>query len=300
MKPAPLTDYISKEELAVLMRPSNARGWWVVAANWAIIAGAFALAIAWPNPLTIVLAVLLIAGRQLGLGIIVHDCAHHALFASRTLNERVGQWLAGNPKNTSLAKYRSYHLKHHRFAGTPQDPDIIFVHAYPITRDSLKRKFARDLTGRTGFRDLMRELRQFRFAAQWPWLAFHVGLFTALTLAGGWWAYGLWWVAQLFVYPAIVRLRQIGEHGVAAERSDLDPRRNTSTTVARWWERLFVAPNHVHYHLEHHLAAGVPPYRLAAMHRLLVSRGYYDGYTCLSNGYADVIRRAVKPMPAVA
>jgi hypothetical protein len=33
--------------------------------------------------------------------------------------------------------------------------------------------------------------------------------------------------------PAIVRLRQIGEHGVAAERSDLDPRRNTSTTVAR-------------------------------------------------------------------
>ncbi|MFL0415058.1 fatty acid desaturase family protein [uncultured Sphingomonas sp.] len=300
MKPAPLTDYISKEELAVLMRPSNARGWWVVAANWAIIAGAFALAIAWPNPLTIVLAVLLIAGRQLGLGIIVHDCAHHALFASRTLNERVGQWLAGNPMNTSLAKYRSYHLKHHRFAGTPQDPDIIFVHAYPITRDSLKRKFARDLTGRTGFRDLMRELRQFRFAAQWPWLAFHVGLFTALTLAGGWWAYGLWWVAQLFVYPAIVRLRQIGEHGVAAERSDLDPRRNTSTTVARWWERLFVAPNHVHYHLEHHLAAGVPPYRLAAMHRLLVSRGYYDGYTCVSNGYADVIRRAVKPMPAVA
>jgi fatty acid desaturase len=300
MKPAPLTDYISKEELAVLMRPSNARGWWVVGANWAIIAGAFALAIAWSNPLTIVLAVLLIAGRQLGLGIIVHDCAHHALFASRTLNERVGQWLAGNPMNTSLAKYRSYHLKHHRFAGTPQDPDIVFVHAYPITRDSLKRKFARDLTGRTGFRDLMRELRQFRFAAQWPWLAFHVGLFTVLTLAGGWWAYGLWWVAQLFVYPAIVRLRQIGEHGVAEERGDLDPRRNTSTTVARWWERLFVAPNHVHYHLEHHLAAGVPPYRLAAMHRLLVSRGYYDGYTCVSNGYADVIRRAVKPMPAVA
>lgn len=295
-----VSDYLSSEELVALTQRSDARAWWAFAMNWGLIAAAFGMAIAWPNPLTIVLAVLLIAGRQLGLGIIVHDCAHHALFASRTLNERVGQWLAGNPMNTSLAKYRSYHLKHHRFAGTPQDPDIIFVHAYPITRDSLKRKFARDLTGRTGFRDLMRELRQFRFAAQWPWLAFHVGLFTALTLAGGWWAYGLWWVAQLFVYPAIVRLRQIGEHGVAAERSDLDPRRNTSTTVARWWERLFVAPNHVHYHLEHHLAAGVPPYRLAAMHRLLVSRGYYDGYTCVSNGYADVIRRAVKPMPAVA
>ena len=300
MKPAPLTDYLSKEELATLMRPSNLRGWWVVAVNWTIIAGAFAIAIAWPNPLTIVLAVLLIAGRQLGLGIIVHDCAHHALFASRTLNERIGQWFAGNPMNTSLAKYRSYHLKHHRFAGTPQDPDIGFVRAYPITRDSLRRKFARDLTGRTGMRDLARELRNFRIGAQWSWLAFHAGLVTVLTLAGGWWAYALWWVALLFVYPAIVRLRQIGEHGVAEERGDLDPRRNTSTTVARWWERLFVAPNHVHFHLEHHLAAGVPPYRLGTMHRLLVKRGYYDGFSCVSRGYADVIRRAVAPLAAVA
>jgi fatty acid desaturase len=298
MKPAPITDFLSKEELAALMRPSNARGAWTVAVNWAIIAGAFALAIAWPHPLTIVLAVLLIAGRQLGLGIVVHDCAHHALFASRTLNERVGQWLAGYPMNNSLAAYRSYHLKHHRYAGTPEDPDIGFVHAYPVTRASLRRKFLRDFTGRTGARDLLRELRQFRLARQWPWLAFHAGLFAVLAMAGGWWAYALWWVAQLFVYPAIVRLRQIGEHGVAEERGDLDPRRNTSTTVARWWEKLFVAPNHVHFHLEHHLAAGVPPYRLGAMHRLLVKRGYYDGFTCISRGYADVIRRAVRPLPA--
>lgn len=300
MKPAPLTDYVSKEELAALMRPSNLRGAWIVAANWAIIAGAFALVIAWPNPLTIVLAVLLIAGRQLGLGIIVHDTAHHALFASRQTNERVGQWLAGHPMNTSLAKYRNYHLKHHRFAGTPQDPDIGFVRAYPIPGESLRRKFARDLTGRTGVRDLMRELRNLDLRAQWPWVAFHVGLFAVLALAGGWWAYGLWWVALLFVYPAIVRLRQIGEHGVAEERGDLDPRRNTSTTVAHWWERLFVAPNHVHYHLEHHLAAGVPPYRLGEMHRLLVARGYYDGFSCISRGYADVIRRAVREPVALA
>lgn len=296
MKPAAFTDFVSKDELAALMRPSDARGWWVVAVNWGIIAGAFALAIAWPNPLTIVLGVLLIAARQLGLGIIVHDCAHHALFATRRTNERVGQWLAGHPMNQSVAKYRSYHLKHHRFAGTPQDPDIGFVTAYPVTRASLRRKFVRDVTGRTGVRDLIATVRRFDPATQWPWLAFHAGLFAVLAMAGGWWAYGLWWAAQLFLYPAIVRLRQIGEHGVAEARGDLDPRRNTSTTVARWWERLFVAPNHVHYHLEHHLAAGVPPYRLAAMHRLLASRGFYDGYSCISRGYVDVIRRAVQPL----
>ena len=294
MTRARFTDVLSKDELAQLTRTSNAWAWWTIAVNWGLIAGAFALAIAWPNPLTIVLAVLVIAGRQLGLGIIVHDCAHHALFTGRRLNEGVGQALAGVPMMTSLAKYRSYHLKHHRYAGTPDDPDIVFVKNFPVARDSLRRKFLRDLTGRTGLRDQAMALRKFSLAEHWPWVAFHVTLFGVLALAGGWWAYALWWVALLFVYPAIVRLRQIGEHGVASDRSEIDPRLNTSTTLAHWWEKLFVAPNNVHYHLEHHMAAGVPPYRLRTMHRMLRARGFYDGYACVATGYGDVLRRAVR------
>ena len=59
-----------------------------------------ALAIAWPNPLTIVLAVLVIAARQLGLGIIVHDCAHHALFEGRVLNDRIRRKGSGDSEAT--------------------------------------------------------------------------------------------------------------------------------------------------------------------------------------------------------
>lgn len=286
------SDFLSKEELVALMKRSDARAWWIILFNWGLIGGAFAMAIAWP--ILFPLAVLVIAGRQLGLGIIVHDCAHHALFRERRMNEIAGQWLAGVPVNTSLAAYRTYHLQHHRFAGTPNDPDLIFVANYPIDRASLRRKFLRDLTGRTGVRDLMRSLSRFSFADQWPWLAFHAALFAVLALAGGWWAYGLWWIALLFVYPAIVRLRQIGEHGVVPDRGTADARMNTATTLTRWWERLFIAPNHVSYHVEHHLAAGVPPYRLPEMHRLLRARGYFDGFDCISRGYADVIRRATR------
>lgn len=289
-----VTDYLSKDELAALMRRSDVRAWWTVAMNWAIIAGAFALAIAWPNPLTIVLAVLLIAARQLGLGILVHDCAHHALFRDRRTNERVGQWLAGTPLDISLAAYRTYHLAHHRHAGTPDDPDLGFVRSYPVTRATLRRKLWRDISGQTGVRDLMRSFGRFRLKRQWPWLAFHAALFTVLALSGGWWAYALWWVALLFVYPVIVRLRQIGEHGVVPDRGDADPRNNTATTLVRWWERLFIAPNHVNYHVEHHLTAGIPPYRLPRMHRLLRARGFYDGHDSLSHGYIDVMRRATR------
>jgi fatty acid desaturase len=62
---------------------------------------------------------------------------------------------------------------------------------------------------------------------------------------------------------------------------------HTRTTLPRWWERLTLAPNHVNYHLEHHLLPTVPPYRLPALHRLLRERGFYrcaeiiDGYSAV-------------------
>ena len=34
--------------------------------------------------------------------------------------------------------------------------------------------------------------------------------------------------------------------------------------------------------------------RLAAMHRLLKARGFYDGHDCVRQGYVDVLRRAVR------
>lgn len=287
-------DYLTTDEIRELQETSNWSGLFTLAWNWALIFGAFAIAIIWTNPLTIVLGVVIIGGRQLGLGIINHDCAHNTLFSNRRLNEIIGHWLAGAPINTSLKAYRDYHLKHHRYAGTPNDPDIGFVHAYPVPIESLKRKFARDLTGRTGFRDTLRKLKAFKLSKNYPWLSFHLALFALLFVVGAPWAYTMWWAAEIFVYPAIVRLRQIGEHGTAINRSSLDPRDNTGTTVAPWWQRVLIAPNDVNYHLEHHMMAGVPPYRLKQAHQLLKERGCYDNHDCISYGYGDVLRRAVR------
>jgi len=287
-----VSDYLSREELFALNRRSDLLAWWAFAVNWGLIGGAFALAVGWPNPLTLVVAVLVIGGRQLGLGILVHDCAHHALFRGQRMNEVVGQWLAGWPMNISLSAYRTYHLAHHRHAGTPRDPDLGFVAAYPIAPSSLRRKLWRDVSGQTGLRDLRMALTRFRFAQQWPWIAFHLALAGLLAALGAWWAYALWWAATLFVYPAIMRLRQIGEHGVVVDRCQIDPRLNTATTLVTWWERLMIAPNHVNWHLEHHVAGGVPPYRLKRMHRLLMARGFYDGFDAPSRGYREVVRRA--------
>lgn len=287
-----MSDVLSKDELKEFSTPSDIRALGIVLMTWGMIAGAFALAILWPNPLTILAAILVIGGRQLGLGVINHDCAHHAFFSNKAVNEFVGHWVAGAAINTSVHAYRAYHLKHHKYAGTAEDPDKWMVKDYPITPERLKRKLMRDITGRTGFRDTMKQIRAFSFEKNTPWFVFHVFLLGALTAIGAPWAYLIWWAANLTVYPTIVRIRQIGEHGVALDRDSLDARENTGTTLISWWERLLIGPNYVNFHLEHHHFAAVPGYNLPKLHALLKSRGYYDGYDCIANGYLDVLRRA--------
>ena len=289
-----LSDCLTREELRDLSRVTNWQGALMLGGDIALLAAAFALAIAWPNPLTIFAAILLIAGRQLSFAIVMHDCAHNALFRTKWMNALAGNWIGGAAVDVPLALYRDYHLDHHKHAGTDKDPDQGLVKAYPVTRDSLRRKFGRDLTGRTALKELTAAWRRPDWRAKTPHLIFHAVLVGALTLAGAPWAWALWWAARIFVYPALMRLRNIGEHGVATDRYDTEPRLNTHTTVARWFERLLVAPNNVNYHLEHHMFAAVPPYNLPRLHRLLARRGYYAGYACVSEGYPAMLGKAVR------
>ena len=274
---------------------SDGRAAWTTAFNLGVIAIAFALPALWLNPLTLLLAVLLLGGRQLGLAVLYHECAHRSFFESRRLNDALGHWLFGGLLNSSLTRYRNYHLKHHRLAGTAEDPDLALASAYPATRASMRRKLFRDCTGQTGFKDVKRQFGNLGWRRNAPFLASHAALLGALALAGVPWAYPLWWVAYLFVYQVVVRIRFISEHGVAADRLSRDPRDNTCTTLIGWWERLLIGPNFVNFHLEHHLHAGVPCYRLRAFHRLLTTRGYFAPARSVSRGYAEVLRRAVQP-----
>ena len=59
-------DAFTPEELDSLREVEAWRGWVTVLLNWAMIAGLFALVALWPNPLTIVVALIGLGGRQLG------------------------------------------------------------------------------------------------------------------------------------------------------------------------------------------------------------------------------------------
>ncbi len=115
----------------------------------------------------------------------------------------------------------------------------------------------------------------------------------ALSLAlYGWTPFLLWLVALATTFQLALRIRNIAEHACTATGPG-DPFSHARTTHASLTERALLAPYWVNYHAEHHLFMGVPCYRLAHVHDLLVQRGHADRMI-LADGYAEVMRQVVR------
>lgn len=286
--------YLSREERAYFREPSDRVAVTQVLINYVIIAGAFAMFGLWPNPVTFVVSAALLGGRFVGLGILNHDAAHNALFATRRLNRVVARWLFAGPTLIDHDTYRKGHLSHHRHAGTIEDPDIPFVRSYPVESESMRRKVGRDLTGRTGLRDALYLTGMTVRHGRWRAGAAHAAMFGALYAFGIPWAYPMWWVGLIFCAPIFLRLRVMGEHGNVPNLLSQDVRDHARTTRAGWLARLFIAPNYVNYHCEHHFFANVPGYKLPELHETLCARGFYDEHPgALASGYLEVFQACI-------
>jgi fatty acid desaturase len=210
----------------------------------------------------------------------------------------VGQWLCAYPIWADASIYRPYHLQHHAHTGTERDPDLGLVAPFPITRGSLRRKLWRDLSGRTGLKFARAAFK--RSVQRWGEprgrtatigvLVTNGILLGALAALGHAWLYLLWVGAWLTTYTLVTRIRSIAEHALTPDAAD--PLGNTRTTLARPWERLFIAPHCVGYHLEHHLLMTVPHYNLPRMHALLRERGALQRACIETGGYRTILRRA--------
>lgn len=311
-------DVFAPEEIRRLAEPSDARGLAILAGNWALVAAAFALYAAAPSVWTALAATVLIAGRQLGLSALMHECAHKSLFKTKWMNDALGQWLCAYPVYVDTLRYRAEHLLHHKYAQTERDPDLWLTEPFPTTRRGLLRKFARDFSGVAGLRRVLgltlinvgylepgpnglskADRSGMSFAEKaaaaarglWRPALFHALFLAALWTAGHPELFLLWWAAYLTVYSFFLRVRAIAEHAVVPDRAD--PWRNTRTTRAGPLGRLLLAPNRVNYHLEHHLIPNVPCWRLPEMHAMLRERGALERSGALvARSYAEVLRLA--------
>jgi fatty acid desaturase len=297
-------DFLSEEELVELRTRRAWKSIALIAHAWTLIFSAIAVVSIWPNPLTYLFAVAIIGSRQLGLAILMHDGAHGALANGARLNLTLSQWFCAYPVFAETQAYRRYHLQHHAHTQQANDPDLVLSAPFPITNLSYRRKFWRDISGQTGFAQRKAQLLNALGDRSWPlWCrAAHFWeklgpqcvanaiLLAALALAGVWWAYPLLWLVPLLTWMMVIsRIRNIAEHAVVPDNDD--PLRNTRTTEAGFWERVFVAPYFVNYHLEHHLLFYVPCYNLPQVHRILM-RAPQAKRMEVQPSYAAVLRLA--------
>jgi fatty acid desaturase len=307
------TSCFTPQEMAIVRARSDVMGLFCVAHAWFVIAAAMTVYAIWPNPLTFIAAVLVIGSRQLGLAILMHDAAHGVLTRTRWLNEWVSQWLCAYPVGADTISYRHYHLKHHRSTQQPDDPDLGLSAPFPITRASYRRKFIRDITGQTGFKQ-----RRDQFRRAWGGsdltLSQHVGVFwgklggvltanavllAVLTALGKPHYWLLFWLLPNITWQMVItRIRNIAEHAVVPDNNDVF--RNARTTYAGPLMRAFVAPYWVNYHVDHHLLFYVPCYNLTKLHAMLLAKGFGPRME-IRRSYREILLLATsKPEPQPA
>ena len=315
------------DELRSLTQRSDWRGAWAVASTWGLIAAAFAMLAQWPSVWTWLLAVVIIAGRQLALAILQHEASHGTLFKTRWLNDTLCDWVCARPIWQNIRLYKAHHLQHHTRTGTPQDPDLSLHAGYPTTKRSMARKFLRDITGLTGLKALYGLMLMDAGIIRWtvsndiqrlpiegvsrwtlltrmlrnmtPMLIANGVLWGLLAWSGHAWLYAAWVLAYVTPFPLFIRIRSMAEHGCLPHSEDMFV--NTRTTRAGWLARMTVAPVNVNYHREHHVMASVPYHQLPRMHALWQARREAAGQGAVPvPGYLEVISLACNRQAATS
>lgn len=300
-------DALPIEEVRRFSRISPLRTTASVLWSFGLIALTAAVPILWWNPVTVGLAVVVMAGLQHGLFVLAHTAAHYRLYESRGLNDLVGR-TCGVLIGVSMCSYRVLHRLHHNHLYEKIDPDMPLIAGYPRGRAYLLKKLGRDLAGLTAHKtyayffglpmqntetdaqnrpldDTSPRMRQAAFRDRWVVVSFHASAPVAAIATGWGWEYIVLWALPLVtVMQALLRMRAVLEHGAVDDTSS--PLTAARTNLAPAWIRWWLFPHQVNYHIEHHLYPAVPHYRMPAIHKALHEAGALDGAEVLPLGQA--------------
>ena len=291
---------LPRDVVARLAQRSGWRATLAIVEDFAVIAAAIAVALAWwPNPLVILVSLLIVGTRQHALFVIAHDAAHYLLCDNRRLNDALGR-LCATVQGLSMCTYRVIHRLHHNNLYGELDPDTALHGGYPRGRLYLMKKLLKDLTGLTAWKtyayflggapalntatqvamrpldDTSEKLRAEAKRDRNVVVLFHIVLLAVFAFTGHLVEYLVLWILPLVtVVQAILRLRAIAEHGATTDFSS--PLTAARTNLGPAWLRWLIFPHNVGYHIEHHLYASVPQHNLPALHREMESRGMLRG-----------------------
>jgi fatty acid desaturase len=284
---------LTKEEIRSLSEIDSGKAMLAFAVEILLIAAAIALSEAtWFNPLTYLIAVVVVGTRILGLGGLMHEASHYRVFRNRALNDFVGELMAF-PTTASMAGYRNSHFSHHRELNGHKDPDwtrnLLFDdYEFPMPQYMFLRKLLLHLVG-LKTRQFLGSFHNNPTTREIPVLtarlrlAAFVGLFAASSAFGFWKLLLLYWLVPLVtVFITVTYIKRVSEHYGVRHEGVLN---ETRTMIAPSWQLFLFAPWGLNYHLEHHLYPSITCFNLAKAHRILMTRPPYPETANITYGY---------------
>lgn len=272
-----------------------------LAFDWLVIAAAIAASRQLPGIWIYLVSVAVIAGRMHALGVLMHEAAHYRIVKNRRLNDWVGDVFIAWPILSTVQSYRRNHLAHHQHTNTEADPDWSAklgdgAFMFPLQAWRL----ALQLGGYLIAINTVRELRQILPRLNRNNMAsrlyrtvrcgFYLTLFVVFTVTGTWRLVLLYWLVPFFTLLFMfLYVRGVAEHfgGLNYEGETGGIR----TVLPHLWERLFFAPHHINFHIEHHLYPSVPFYNLPKLHAALMKDGSYRSQAHVTRGYSTGLLR---------
>lgn len=287
---------VPPDRLSALIEVDSARAAWAIGRQWLVIIGATGFALSLSTWWAYAVASTVVATRQHGLLVLMHDGAHGLLARRRLVNDMVSDVFLAFPLFVSTALYRRHHFAHHRYLNSENDPDLDLA-SEDRSRHEWMRIFLLDVLG-VHFLKQLNSASQFsmfavcrdaelrRSVPRWQLRLFVVQLVLltlALLLTGTWVPYLLLWLLpSVTVLTFILRVRAVAEHVGCGVSGSIGASR---TVLAGTLERAFFAPCNINLHLAHHLFPAVPCHRLPELQRLLSSNPALAREARFSNSY---------------
>jgi len=207
----------------------------------------------------------------------IHDGVHQRVFTSVAANELVSKIYA-SLIGTSFADFRKAHLAHHRFFGTPQDPDYEKYASAPFGAAAWTKYALVNFTGYAAVRRILGGLGQPAAPARKPaglWSQYPLGaavaqfslLVVGAALVHPLWYFVCWFAPLITITYGITQLRTMLEHWSPEPWYDPrtgEPRRGALYNLTGSVQRnIFGAQFGYNFHGTHHIHSAVPNYDLA-------------------------------------
>lgn len=218
--------------------------------------------------------------------VLLHESVHHSFLVNKFFHDYLSDIFIALPCLMFTKHYRNFHMKHHTYLQTDQDPENE-MRKYPLWNFPKKNFFSlvksyfsivseQSLPVRVkriygAYSDRRNELTYKIFSATYffaiLYLVYALGLLSVF--------FNYWLVPLFLILPFLLRTRNLAEHIAVQNKSKTNHTRDVEGSLP---ERFLLVPLNANYHLTHHLYPKVPWYNLRKLYKKLKSENQHEHY----------------------